>query len=531
MNSKRKNSGEHNGIELNLPQSSNEPKSERRKVFVKKSRKKKGQESNGDPFQTTKELSNFEKVENHDTITSKKAFKTEQPETRPLKVRKTNKKKDSEIQKKLRNLNWRDLDFIGLEIGAKKDILSGDWEFPELDYELQEGELSTIDFPLYVFMGGQPVDVRSEKGEIKDVLNIPYVIVLVCKRYFHAPPNRIAMASIQLGDEIIMPASHFKISWVPYIPKKIDTCGLDLHTPIPIYTLCDIVRSNHWKTASEEEKHKRSLLLPYDLFPQVFRRKDLAARLAEVINVKCDYLASNGKRIVIAWDKSCMSKALDLEVILEENNLPAEEGEKIWACLKTAFNNAREAVKKRYEEEEKELNAMDKDDYQSLENIHIYKFYPTTKNPAVDVEKYMNNMVNRFFPHASKVFPEKTVNNQNGNVIASVGFQPKLEFSTINPPSLVGFVPSISIGNLSNLGVASDNSLLPVKHSETNSSITGFQFVPPSSSQVGFQFHASSSASTDWACVSCEAMNPATTSTCESCLVPRVPKPTNFPPK
>jgi len=156
----------------------------------------------------------------------------------------------------------------------------------------------------------------------------------------------------------------------------------------------------------------------------------------------------------------------------------------------------------------------------------LQKFFQKKTGTSNTVSNHRTNHL--LTPITTSSFLPDLVNNQNGNVIASVGFQPKLEFSTINPPSLVGFVPSISTGNL---GVASDNSLLPVKHSETNSSITGFQFVPPSSSQVGFQFHASSSASTDWACVSCEAMNPATTSTCESCLVPRVPKPTNFPPK
>lgn len=42
-----------------------------------------------------------------------------------------------------------------MEVKGIPEILSEPFEFPDLNYQLRDGELSKISYPLYMFMGGQ----------------------------------------------------------------------------------------------------------------------------------------------------------------------------------------------------------------------------------------------------------------------------------------------------------------------------------------------------------------------------------------
>lgn len=80
-------------------------------------------------------------------------------------------------------------------------------------------------------------------------------------------------------------------------------------------------------------------------------------------------------------------KQFDIDVIIEDEGLSSDEKPRIEAKLKEEFQKARELVKKRYEQDKLELDKLSEEEKKSLEEIKIYKFYPT--HPDIPIKQFI----------------------------------------------------------------------------------------------------------------------------------------------
>jgi hypothetical protein len=346
------------------------------------------------PAKKRKTSRSSKKIKTKKSGEAKKSGPTKTGTKRKSSTKKTDSKTNvAEIPAEMKKLNWRELSIIGIEEGAEDEIHKKKWEFPELQEALETGFLSNKKYPLYVFMGAQPVSLGSD-----NVFNVPYVVVVDC-----AVPlcDRIAYTSIQSASEEIVPMKSARVSWTPYRPK-----GFENRPELPsqiIYLAVERRRVSKEKL-NAERLHKLSFLLPYELLPQTFENESLEQKLEGVRTVDFVYKTKDGRKVEFNWDKDIhfLSKG-DLKMMMEEEKIPESEHDEVKAKLKEAFEKKRAVIKKDHEEKQKILASYSPKHIEALKNIKIYKFYPTC--PGYNIKKFMVPVVNRYFGDATKVLP------------------------------------------------------------------------------------------------------------------------------
>jgi len=381
-----------------------------------------------------------------------------------------------------------------MEVSGMDEIYEEEFEFPDLIKELTEGELSKSN-NLYLFMGAQPIQIKE------DVKNIPYIVVIDCKK---PPSGRVALTSIQFGSEIISPASKFHLTWIPYIPRKLASF---VEIPIQLHVLAWEGRKSALAKLTPEQIHKISLLLPYELIPQIFEETTLQQRLDKVKDVSFVYKASNGKNIDIVWDKECHVLAVDIDVIIEDEKLPEDENPKIKAALKEAFNQARDRVKEQYEAQKKELESLSSQDLAALREMKIYKFYPSHDN--IDIRPFVDPFVNRYYGKAHFTFPKilndipkKNETDNNSKPVTVSSFSSLSTFS--DPASFTSFTAPT---------IAANGFQPPVL--DTTSHSNGFFF---NSNSVSNNSVTGKNLDVDqWKCECCENVNQVSQNSCNVC--------------
>ena len=97
--------------------------------------------------------------------------------------------KDRKIEKKMRNVNWRELSFVGTELSSMEPLYKGKFEFPDLVESLTKGDLSTSK-RVYLFMASEPVYLRGDEK----LLNVPVIVAFSSDV---APPSLVAHDSVQ----------------------------------------------------------------------------------------------------------------------------------------------------------------------------------------------------------------------------------------------------------------------------------------------------------------------------------------------
>jgi len=497
-------------------------------------------------------------------ISDGKQEEDELPEEPTSKAAPKRRKLDNnQLMQELRNVRWQDLDFVGLEINGANPIYKEKFSFPDLQRELTEGCLSGGPFPVYLFMGAQPIDIPGASPS-ESIINIPYIVAIQCQK---EPSGRIAVASIQKGGEELLTGRKSHYRWVPYFPKGY-TNNVDQMKVVTsqVQTLKYEGRREAAKRYNDTQRHQVSLLLPYELLPQMFEQKTLQERQNDVKSVEFIFTAENGKNVEVCWDKDCHKLAIDVDSIIEDEGLDPKEGDRLKVRLKQEFVDARDRVKQQYETEKRELDSLSPEDLQALRDMRVYKFYPV--HDTIDIPPYMDPKINRYYGNAHRTFPQVEGAGSKMKVILppaplleSTDSQSQSIDSGFTPSFSTGFVPSTGFGFVPSTGfvpnvsnnihtgdkneIESTPSVVPVLASTasefktssfsmptgnfTQSSLSGgFIFnssTSSSSSTEGF-FPVSSASSTrsadSWVCASCTEVNSNSIKTCKVCMVDRL---------
>jgi hypothetical protein len=298
-----------------------------------------------------------------------------------------------EAKRLLRKLDWRDLTFIGVEVGSIPSIYKDKFTFPELKKALKDGELSNLGHPMYMFMGAQPIEYGGR------TLNIPYIVVIDSEA---PPPSRIAHCSIQGQNESIIDMKNVRMGWVPYVPKKFPQSLIKDKLPIQIYTLNWYGRTAKSSKLTEDRARWLEYLIPYIRLPQMVESipepKD-----TDVKNVNFTWKYQD-KKYEVVYDKEMDTLPEFIPTFLEDNKLPESAGPELKQALKDAFQKAREQARADYQSLQDEVNKLPDRAKQAYRNIKLYKFYPT--HPDINIRRYIDKKINRYFGSATRVFPE-----------------------------------------------------------------------------------------------------------------------------
>lgn len=111
-------------------------------------------------------------------------------------------RKALQLGQELREVDWLDLPFVGIEYKSIAEIRTEPYAFPHLTRALREGVLADKPYPIHLFMGAQP----CWNDATRSMAQVPYIVAVDCPV---APPNQLVYHSVQLAahDVIDMVAS------------------------------------------------------------------------------------------------------------------------------------------------------------------------------------------------------------------------------------------------------------------------------------------------------------------------------------
>jgi hypothetical protein len=92
----------------------------------------------------------------------------------------------------MKEVEWRDLPFVGIEFTAIESIYADSFAFPHLIREMQDGVLAEKSHPIYLFQGAQPC--WSDKEQT--MRNVPYIVAIDCAV---PPPDKLVYHTLQLA--------------------------------------------------------------------------------------------------------------------------------------------------------------------------------------------------------------------------------------------------------------------------------------------------------------------------------------------
>lgn len=115
------------------------------------------------------------------------------------------------------NLQWRDLEAIGIELAGINQLYTDQWQFPNVAAALAPGgPLFARPHSLHCFLGAQPIYVNN------NVSNVPYLVFIDCEV---PPPPVLADHRLQKEREVLIPMTQLSMSWSPYLPNSISDIG------------------------------------------------------------------------------------------------------------------------------------------------------------------------------------------------------------------------------------------------------------------------------------------------------------------
>lgn len=325
-------------------------------------------------------------------------------------TRRINQDKLQRISEKLRDVDWHDLSLIGTELGEIDTIRRQPFQFSDFIDALDEGFLSKLDHPVYVFLQTEPV--YFPEGII---LTVP---VLIAYSSAVPPPNLVARDSVQSEDAVARalnpfggrpePMSKLKMEWKPYIPENVETDTLTyiLNGAVkpPVYVLDWEVRQQKASRFSEMEANAIKFINPYVILPKVFK----ALEKPEVTSVSFEY-KYNDKSYEVIFDKETDGSLAEfIPAYLSDNELPETPcAKEIEAKIKETFAEYKKIRDEQWDETMALLGQYNDDQIKLLNEAKVYKFYP--RHPKYDLSSFVSKRVNRYFKDADEVFGGKKI--------------------------------------------------------------------------------------------------------------------------
>lgn len=297
-----------------------------------------------------------------------------------------------EIEDRLREVDWRELSFVGAELASIPGILEQPFEFPALEKELKEGVLAHRPHPVYLFMVSEPVFCDEQ------VKPVPVIVAFDSEV---PPPSLYAHDSIQSTESSARARNALggrpldmrtvQLAWVPYVPEAAADLAFVRGVHVPLVALTWEGRTARTKKMNEDQVHYVEYVNPYILLPR------LCAKLEkpEVRNVSFTWSYA-GKSIDMVYDKDVDTVAEFQDDIIDRYQLTDDAKAPIKDALKDAFNKARADCDAQWAELQGRLAALSDDQKAALDRAKIYKFYPSS--PDIDLTPFRVCRP-RLFPH------------------------------------------------------------------------------------------------------------------------------------
>jgi len=466
-------------------------------------------------------------------------------------------------KKKFLALNWRQMDFIGCESKGNFEMYKEPYEFQEMVEMLTKGELSNKPYPLHAWMTSQPVQLDPT---VVDVSNIPVIILIDCST---PPSGLVCQTSIQLGSELLFPVRQKALSWAPFVPRGQEGEILKMKI-FPINLLKNEGRAPVVDKMSEEAKHQVSLIMPYEVRPQIHEENTLEKMKADAKSAiyKFKYPPQVPEEIEFSFEKETMRVVIEAQSFAEEHKLTdvdyededSESFKKFTelykAAIKEGFDKKRAEITEAYEKREEYLKSLGPKKIEGLRNMKIYKFYPTKE--GVNMAPFQTDIVNRFYGSADYVYPkyEKTTtvllgapapgqptgfslppasaptNGGGFSVPPSTGFSlppstgsaPSTGFSL--PPS-TGSAPSTGFSlppstgfTAPSTGFTAPSFAAPEFQTTSAPASTGFNFASAdlSNNKYTKNLGGAEAGPGEWKCA-CETINPDSSEVCSLCMM------------
>eukprot|EP01116_Phalansterium_solitarium_P016369 TRINITY_DN379_c0_g1_i1.p1 TRINITY_DN379_c0_g1~~TRINITY_DN379_c0_g1_i1.p1 ORF type:complete len:472 (-),score=188.24 TRINITY_DN379_c0_g1_i1:893-2308(-) len=165
---------------------------------------------------------------------------------------------DPALPPHLRQINWRDLDFIGAESPETAASLKREpWRFDTMNAVLSTGELAGVN-GLQIWMYPEPHQPDVSEGKVIDV---PVIYAVDCP----VRTNEITKANIQGAINTIEQMGPQTFYWDPYFNSRFS----DEYKGTPPHVVLKAGRTARHAKDSEKDKYQRQFYMPFIRLPQL----------------------------------------------------------------------------------------------------------------------------------------------------------------------------------------------------------------------------------------------------------------------
>lgn len=276
---------------------------------------------------------------------------------------------------------WKGIYFAGTEWENYDRIFDYPWTFEHVWKYLSEREKGTDDgSKLFVFGVTEPQFCKVNGAD--QVVLIPALVVAETKA---PPPESIALKSVQLVEEIMVPFSRLKLTWH-------QISGTEIH----------VLKCGARKQMIERMPIERRNEFTYAL-PYMLRKKDIDEMGGQDTSVQVQVEREGNPPLLFDHDWEMDTIADRANEICEDSGITdATEIENVKQAIKAAVKAKKEANAKEVEKVRARYEAFTDAQKEAFETMRVTKWYPENKEPEID--QWKTPFINRYWGRASQVF-------------------------------------------------------------------------------------------------------------------------------
>jgi len=276
---------------------------------------------------------------------------------------------------------------VGTEWAAYRAVHGRAWDFGYVFTEV----IPTLQHArpndgTYLFAQTEPHFIGAGKQD-SEVLLVP---VLVMVQSPTAPPSTVAITSIQMAKQELVPMQQMHMGWRPWVSDEQHAAVMAEAELAPAlqnvaYLHCEL----HWDQVAampEEQLARWSYVMPYINAAGPQDGVDQGV----LLEVELQHPALE-KPLALSYHSELYDSPQSFaEEMVDEESLPAE-------CVKAITDMLEEKLCEVFSQVPK-----DEDEMVDMEKINVVKFYP--HNPELNLEQYKLPFINRYYGQAAQVF-------------------------------------------------------------------------------------------------------------------------------
>ncbi|PIA24662.1 hypothetical protein AQUCO_146000001v1 [Aquilegia coerulea] len=287
---------------------------------------------------------------------------------------------------------WKSMFLVGTEWHNMESLYNCNWDFSNLENAFEEengGVLYGKRVYLFSYTEGLTDTINCK------AINVPVVVAVVSP---FPPSDKIAVCSIQLATEEIVPMKKMKMDWIPYVPLAYRDKQAALEYRLKskskesqIFVLGCTQRRAGLRNLKLENQMKYEYCVPY-YYPLVDNQeRSTCVHIvfpAEPAPVYCKY----------DWEDDSLEILVD-ELVDEEKLCGEDQITEFRNFVRQKVREAKKADREAEEARQKAIEDMDEETIAGYNNMKIYKFYPVN-TPEFPPLPSKTLYVNRYYGKA-----------------------------------------------------------------------------------------------------------------------------------